>query len=82
MRNSDIKHADIRLWQSDLIKEGYAPTYLKTINNKLKAIFNFAVRYYNLNENLLKKVLKIILIGLTIAMLKSTSTKLLNGDVI
>lgn len=45
------KPTDIRLWQSELIKEGYAPTYLKTIHNQLNAIFNFAVRYYNLREN-------------------------------
>ena len=30
---------------------GYSPTYLKTINNQLSAIFNYAVRYYDLKSN-------------------------------
>jgi len=50
-RVNDIKAADIRKWQNELIKQGYAPTYLKTINNQLSAIFNFAVRYYDLQSN-------------------------------
>lgn len=29
----------------------YTPTYLKTINNQLSAIFNFARRYYGLTAN-------------------------------
>ena len=29
----------------------YSPVYLKTIHNQLSAIFNHAVRYYNLKEN-------------------------------
>lgn len=47
----DIKAADIRKWQNQLMKEGYAPTYLKTINNQLSAIFNYAVKYYDLPKN-------------------------------
>ena len=31
------------------------PVYLKTIHNQLSAIFNHAVRYYNLRENPCKK---------------------------
>ena len=30
---------------------GYSPTYLKTINNQLSAIFNYAIRYYDLKSN-------------------------------
>lgn len=41
----------IRKWQNNLIDQGYSPTYLKTVNNQLSAIFNFAVRYYNLPSN-------------------------------
>lgn len=41
-RVNDIKAADIRKWQNELIKQGYAPTYLKTINNQLSAIFKVA----------------------------------------
>ena len=50
-RVNDITAADIRQWQNELIKTGYSPTYLKTINNQLSAIFNYAVRYYDLKSN-------------------------------
>uniref|UniRef100_UPI002ED404DB tyrosine-type recombinase/integrase n=1 Tax=Vallitalea pronyensis TaxID=1348613 RepID=UPI002ED404DB len=48
---SSITPAHIRKWQNKLLKEDYADTYLRSINNQLVAIFNFAVRYYNLAEN-------------------------------
>ena len=54
---SDITPADIRKWQNDLMEykdekgKPYSQTYLKTINNQLTAIFNFAVRYYGLSRN-------------------------------
>ena len=48
---SKIKPADIRKWQDTLIQQGYAATYLKTINNQLNAIFNYAVKYYDLKSN-------------------------------
>lgn len=48
---NDIKPADIRKWQNALIQQGYAPTYLKTIHNQLNAIFNYAVKYYDLKTN-------------------------------
>ena len=54
---SDIKPIHVREWQNNLLNyrdengKGYAPTYLKVINNQLSAIFNFAVKYYNLREN-------------------------------
>ena len=44
----EIRTSDIRAWQNELIKKGYAPTYLKSINNQLAALFNYAVRYYDL----------------------------------
>ena len=47
----DITAADIRIWQNVLIKKGYSPTYLKTIHNQLSAVFNYAVRYYDLPKN-------------------------------
>ena len=50
-RVNDITAADIRQWQNELIKMGYSPTYLKTINNQLSAIFNYEVRYYDLKSN-------------------------------
>lgn len=48
-------------WQNELInyrdKDGvpYSPVYLKSIQNQISAIFNHAVRYYNLKENPCKK---------------------------
>lgn len=51
----EIKTSDIRAWQNELIKQGYAPTYLKSINNQLTALFNYAVRYYDLNDNPCRK---------------------------
>lgn len=48
---NEISPADIRKWQNELMKQGYAPTYLKTIHNQLNAVFNFAVRYYDLQKN-------------------------------
>ena len=44
-------------WQNELINfkdehgNQYSPVYLKTVQNQLSAIFNHAVRYYNLKEN-------------------------------
>lgn len=54
---SSITPADIRNWQSQMLSyrgpDGmpYKETYLKAIQNQLSAIFNYAVRYYNLREN-------------------------------
>lgn len=46
-----ITAADIRKWQNELMQKGYAQTYLKTINNQLSCIFNYAVKYYDLKSN-------------------------------
>ncbi len=54
-RINDIKPADIRAWQNELLKKGYAPTYLKSVNSQLAAVFNYAVRYYDLQSNPCKK---------------------------
>lgn len=51
----EIKTSDIRAWQNEVIKQGYAPTYLKSINNQLAALFNYAVRYYDLKDNPCRK---------------------------
>ncbi len=50
-----ITAADIRRWQNELMSQGYSQTYLKTINNQLTAIFNYAVRYYDLAANPCRK---------------------------
>lgn len=54
---NDIKPIDIRKWQNELMEhrdkngEHYTETYLRTINNQITAIFNYAVKYYGLKEN-------------------------------
>lgn len=58
---SDISAGDVIKWQNIMINyrndkgKGYADTYLRTINNQLSAVFNHAVRYYNLNQNPVRK---------------------------
>lgn len=53
----DIKATDIIAWQNTLLNyrdrngKPYSPTYLKTIHNQISAIFNHAVRYYELKDN-------------------------------
>ena len=54
-RVNDITAADIRKWQNELIKKNYSQTYLKTINNQLSALFNYAVKFYDLKSNPCKK---------------------------
>ena len=58
---SEITVADVRAWQNELLTykdkngKGYSPTYLKTMNCQLTAIFNYAMRYYNLQDNPCRK---------------------------
>lgn len=48
-------------WQNEMLNhkdengKPYSPVYLKTVHNQLSAIFNHAVKYYNLRENPCKK---------------------------
>lgn len=50
---AEITASDVRKWQNTLMdkKNGYSQTYLKTINNQLSAIMNYAVNYYDLPKN-------------------------------
>lgn len=48
---ADITPAKIRKWQTEMMGRGYAQTYLKTINNQMTAVFNYAVQYYGLAQN-------------------------------
>ncbi len=49
---NELTALDVRRWQNTLLKEKqYSETYLKTINNQLTAIVNYARRYYNLCTN-------------------------------
>ncbi len=59
---NEIKPAHIIAWQNEIMnlhdKTGkkYAPSYLKTIHNQLSAIFNHAVKFYELSSNPAAKV--------------------------
>ncbi len=48
---NEITPNHIRKWQNELKKENYSETYLKAINNQLTAIFNFAIKYFNLSSS-------------------------------
>lgn len=54
---SEITANDILQWQNALLSlrdddgKGYSQTYLRTIQNQLNAIFNHAVKYYDLPKN-------------------------------
>lgn len=54
---SEITSTDILQWQNELLSQrdeegkGYSQTYLRTIQNQLNAIFNHAVKYYELSKN-------------------------------
>jgi integrase len=59
---SEIQPKDIIAWQNEMLSaknkngELFSPGYLKTIHNQLSAIFNHAVRFYNLAGNPAAKV--------------------------
>ena len=48
-----IEPSTVRKWQNELLshENNYSQTYLKTVNNQLSAIFNFAMKYYKLPSN-------------------------------
>lgn len=54
---AEISPADILQWQNEILSlrdsngKGYSPVYLRTIHNQLNAIFNHAVKYYELPKN-------------------------------
>lgn len=57
MSLSEINSIHILQWQNELLGlrdengKGYSQTYLRTIQNQLNAIFNHAVKYYDLPKN-------------------------------
>lgn len=57
LKISSITPQQIITWQNELLNykddkgKACSPVYLKTVHNQLSAIFNHAVRYYNLREN-------------------------------
>lgn len=54
---NEIKPSHIIAWQNELLARRdddgnpFSPCYMKTVHNQLSAIFNHAVKYYNLREN-------------------------------
>jgi len=61
LKMCNITAQQIITWQNELLDykdesgKPYSPVYLKTVHNQLSAIFNHAVRYYNLRDNPCKK---------------------------
>ena len=62
LKISEISTKEIITWQNEMLayrdekKKPYSQTYLKTLHNQLSAIFNHAVRYYELHSNPAAKV--------------------------
>lgn len=48
---ADIDALDIKQWQSQIKKKGFADSYLRTINCQMNAIFNHACKFYHLSFN-------------------------------
>ena len=57
LKISVISTKEVIAWQNEMLayrdekKKPYSQTYLKTLHNQLSAIFNHAVRYYELRSN-------------------------------
>ena len=62
LKISEISTKEVITWQNEMLayrdekKKPYSQTYLKTLHNQLSAIFNHAVRYYELRSNPAAKV--------------------------
>lgn len=57
LKVNEIQPMNVRRWQTELMnnQKNYKPTYLRTLNSQLSAIFNFAVKYYGLGSNPVQK---------------------------
>ena len=57
LKTCDIDTIRIRKWQNELISyrdeagKPYSQTYLKTVNNQMSALMNYAVKHYGLSSN-------------------------------
>ena len=57
LKISEISTKEVIAWQNEMLayrddkRKPYSQTYLKTLHNQLSAIFNHAVRYYELRSN-------------------------------
>lgn len=52
----DITPATIRHWQNEMLRKEkngkrYTPTFLRSVNSQMTAIFNYAVKYHGLSSN-------------------------------
>ena len=48
---SEITPLLIRRWQNEILKQDFAPRYLRMIHAHLSAVLNYAVKYYGLKQN-------------------------------
>lgn len=54
---NEITTKDVRAWQNEMLvyrnedNKPYSSSYLKALHNQLSAIFNYAVRFYDLRSN-------------------------------
>ena len=54
---NEIKPRHVVAWQNEMLRgrtekgEKYSPVYLKTLHNQLSAVFNYAVKFYELRDN-------------------------------
>lgn len=46
-----IEPYEIRRWQNEILKQGYADTYVRNINNYMSALFSFAEKFVGLTIN-------------------------------
>lgn len=57
LKISEISTKDVIAWQNEMLafrderRKPYSQTYLKTVHNQLSAIFNHAVKHYDLRSN-------------------------------
>ena len=53
LKITEITPLHIRKWQTNLLNDEkkLKPTYLRSLNNQLNAVLNYAVKYYDLSKN-------------------------------
>lgn len=66
MQLDEITPTDVLRWQGEIKSatnpksgEPYAPTYIRTVENQLSAVFNHACRFYGLRENPMRQTGKV-----------------------
>lgn len=56
MKINDISHRDIIAWMNNINKKEYSYNYCSALHTALSSIFEYGVKYYNLKNNMAKKV--------------------------